>query len=469
MHFEFIDYNHIKKVKKEKNGNESIRLREDKVRETQKTKIEATRAYQVWYKGSLVLGTPNVLYNYGLKEDMMREVNNKMNVRTGFTLYAPNIYLMRTKSLVEEVEPILNIIMVCWVKLQEAIAEATGIGIAIQVDALSDVLEGAGGKMLSPLQMIAIAKTTKTLLYKGINDDGTQRMQKPVSDFQIGAVEQAVTYYNLINQNIELLRQTLGVNGITDASTPIANQTTEGTKTALIGTNNALYPFFSAEKYITEQTMVNVCIMTNNICKFGDIDKTYIGYALSDQNKQTLYATHDMDVQYSCVVEAAHDDYERMELKESAKAALQLRDTTGSGGIALEDYIKIMNIRNTKLAQRYLVSIRKKREKKDAESQMMMMQQKAEQDQQSAQMAREMEIQRMEFETQLYAKKAEIDIMKAAKLKEIELATTKEEIQAQTEAAIILESAKHENSLDLQKQGKKMDLVNTSIKNKRLY
>ena len=128
------------------------------------------RLYDVWYEGSLVLGTSH-MYNYGLAENMVREDSGSKTAVPPFIMHAPELYQNRTIGIVERVIPYVDQMQQIHIKLQQLIAKARPAGIFLDIDGIAEIDMG-DGNFLSPLEIIKIYDETGNVIGSSSTAEG---------------------------------------------------------------------------------------------------------------------------------------------------------------------------------------------------------------------------------------------------------------------------------------------------------
>lgn len=466
LDFTFKDIQHFNVVYRSKFGQISTRVipQEEYKEDKKDLKIE-TREFAVWKKGRIVLGT-NIMYKYGMDTDMIREPSNMIQCRPSFVWYVVNVFQMRNKSLVEDCMPVLDQIHLDWLKIQELKLKLKGKGLSVKVDSLNNVLDSGTGS-LKPLQVLEVYSAENILLWKETDPDG-KTGRPPIENIGADGMNDIIQLFDSINRQVEFLRQITGVNEIVDASTPKTNQLNGTAEMAQEGTNNALYSLYSAYNYIFKETVKNIGILIQQQAKAGTRRAAYQD-GIGESTLMVQAAGSDMsNIEFEYEIDIVDGTQERMELNAMVDAAVKLRDNGASGGIALETGMRIKRIGNTKLAERVLSLERDKVLREDEERAKRLAADKAANDQVSADQAKKARLEEMGIELDVYEKKSMIDIKKeltiigANHMSSLELAQKEGEIDKE------IRGQDHAASETLAMINGKLNLINTSLKDKKL-
>ena len=312
----------------------------------------------VWYKGSLVLGTEH-LFNYGLCENMVRPKGYLNRTLPDYIMYAPDLYQNRTRNIVETVIPYIDQMQQIHIKLQQLIAKARPNGVRIDVDGLSEVTLG-DGNVLTPLELMKIYDETGNVLVSSINSEGDFNYGKdPIIELKNGIVDGVDRLIQAYNHYLNLVRDSIGIAQGADASLPHPDTLVAVQKQAALNSNTATRHILDSVLNITERTASAVTLRIKDIFKYSDLKNAYI-QAIGKINVSILksienYHLHDFGIH----IELKPDSEEKQYLEANINNALS-KDL-----IKLEDAIDIRNVDNIKLANQ-LLKIRRARREKEA-------------------------------------------------------------------------------------------------------
>lgn len=315
-------------------------------------------AYKVVYKGKWIIGT-DYIFDYGLATDMKRAKSSLMDTTLSFHLIAPEFYDMKAFGMMDQLTPIADAIQIAWYRLQNAINQARPKGIMIEMGALEDIPLGKGGKKLQPLAVLDLYNKTGTLVYRKMDAQGRMSNIKPIEELENGLGKDVVSYWQIIQNNIQLLRDITGLNELTDGSTPDARTLTTVANMANESTNNAMQHIIWAERKLLESLANAVILRLQDVVQSGKVE----GYVRSLGNNTMKFIKVSPKL-------AAYEFGILLEDKptEQAKQQLfaQVQAMSAQGLMDIEDAIIIENTDNLKVAQQLLAYKMKKR-KEEAE------------------------------------------------------------------------------------------------------
>jgi len=305
------------------------------------------RSVSALYKGSWIVGTPYI-YDTGKSVNQKRGKKNLQETNFSYHLYAPDLYDMKPLGIMEQVIPVVNQIMILWLKLQNVIAEARPKGIAIDFTAIESVSLGEGGEVMEPEDVIDMFLQKGVLVYRRYDPKSGYSAARPIEELDNGVGKDAIFFYQQILNNIQLIRDITGMNELTDGSTPDARTLTSIAAMAQEGSNNALFYVIDGERDILERASKDLLLRVQDVIKSG---KGYDGYQRSLGSNSIAFwkASERLPAHiFGIQVEIKPDDASRQRLLEYATKY------AGDEGLLPEDIFLIENTENIKQAQEIL-------------------------------------------------------------------------------------------------------------------
>jgi len=166
------------------------------------------------YQAMWVIGTKFVV-NFGKSKDMLK---NESSI--GKTVGPYTIYKLK-KCPIEPIIPTLNNIQINWLQYQHHAAKSRPAGLDIEFSALQDIsLDGAGGTRMKPKEVLRLYFETGILLWRRKGADGQNSNWRPIQEMHNGMSPAMMQHFQNIINNMNLLRDQIGLNELTDASTP---------------------------------------------------------------------------------------------------------------------------------------------------------------------------------------------------------------------------------------------------------
>lgn len=338
----------------------------------------------------------NHVYGYGLENDMVKKASRYWDAALPYIMHAPSLHNMETTCVVEEVVPMVDAVHIAYYKLQNVIAQARPKGIEIEIGALEDVSLMNNDETLTPLQLIDLFNKKGILVYRRLDAAGNVSNYSPIRELNNGIGTEAQEYFNIIQNEFGLIKNFLGLNDLTDGSTPDERTLNGVASLAAEATNNALHHIFNGEKNLFERLFDNAACRIYDSVAFKDS-----GY-YSDSFGKTIYESiRKMDKkayrELGVKVDFGTNDNDK------AKLEADISQSIANGQITLSDKYEIVNIQNLKLAQQILAYRIKKNTEAAHQREMEKITATSEQQQQSVLVAEEERRKTLQMEIQLKA------------------------------------------------------------------
>ena len=417
LDIEFFSVNDMFFEERVNNKGNKVVGRTNKVKKNTKNKKYSKSSYKVVYRGKWIIGS-DYFFDCELSTNMKRAKSSMSNTTLSYHLVAPDIYQMSTYSLGEQMKGIADQIQLAWYKLQNVMLRARPRGIMIEIGALENVPLGRGGKAMKPIDIIDMYSQTGNLVYRAVDEDGNPSQARPISELNNGIGNEAVQYFDIISRQIQLLRDIIGFNEITDGSTPDP-RTLKGVATlAAESTNNSLSYIKDSEKNLIERLSYNLSLRVQDAAKQG----TLSGYSKALGKNSIEFFSVDPDVnlhEYGIILEESPNEYEKEKLNRRIEQALQ------AGQINIADSLIVENTQNIKQAEELLAYKIEKNIQREEQKALMNQQTNAQLQQQAAvqsEQAKQQTIQvQAETKLALIQKEKELDMQMQERKYQFEL------------------------------------------------
>ena len=392
--------------------------RASKVKNDKKDKKFSKTDYKVVYQGKWIIDS-DIYFDCQLATNMKRAKSSMTETTLSYHVVAPNLYQMTTYSMGDQMKSIADQIQMAWYKLQNVMLRARPRGIMIELGALENVPLGRGGKALKPMEIIDLYNQTGNLVYRRLSDEGQASNYKPIEELDNGIGNEAVQYFNIITNNIQLLRDILGFNEITDGSTPDPRTLKGVAKYATESTNNSLDFIKRGERNLLERLSYSLTLRIQDAAQNGSID----GFIRALGSNSVQFFKLDPNVSaYECglVITQKPDEAEKEKLSRRIEQAIQ------TSQITLADAMMVENLDNVKYAELLLAYKIKQNQEETQKKAMEQQQMNGQIQQQSAQMAAQMQQQTMKMEIE-----GKLLLIQREKELDAQLLTTKLQLEAQ--------------------------------------
>jgi hypothetical protein len=344
------------------------------------------------YRCKWIVGT-DIIFDYGKQYDIKRDPINMARAKSSYHINACDFFDMKTFSRMEAIIPYADAIQLAYYRLQHELNTSVPKGFNINLAALEEVSLSGGGQAMRPSDIIDLYLQRGVLVSRSTTFDG--RPNPPaITELQGGTGGAIAEYWNLINQNLDMIRQTLGLNELTDGSTPNPKLLTTVAQLAASGTNNALSDIIYSDKQITQSLSEAIIIRVQDIVR--TTDGTALADSLGKGTVELLKVSPDI-TRYTFGISIVDKPTaeEKAKLDELIKVALQ------QGQLDISDVIRLNNIPNIKQAELFLAyKVRKNMERKQQEA-LQMQQQNGQIQQQSALAAEQAKQQTAQMQAQI--------------------------------------------------------------------
>jgi len=312
-------------------------------------------AYKVVYTTQWIIST-DFQFNYGLATNMKRAKSNMTDVEMSYNFYAPEFFDMQAKGITEQLIPLANSIQIAWYKLQNAINQARPKGVEIDIDGLEDIPLGAGGKSLDVTQVLDLFNEKGVLVYRRRDLSGEISNYKPIQEIENGLGKDAVVWFEIIRNDIQMIRDITGMNEYTDGSTPDPRALTATVNMAVEGSNNALGDVVTGDQLLLKKLGTSLYMRLQDAVKYGNIK----GYAksLGEDSVRFIEATSNISAhEFGIFLTLSMSNEEKMQFK------AKLEDMAAKGIIDPDTAIMVGNIKNKDQAEQVLAyKVKQKRE-----------------------------------------------------------------------------------------------------------
>lgn len=359
---------------------------------------------EVWWEGSMILGTDH-LFGYKKSENMVREKGQLNRTLPKYSMYAPEIYQGKPKSLVGRVIQYVDLMQQVHIKIQQMIAKARPSGVYIDVDGLSEIPLGDGSS-LTPLEVIKIYDETGNVLGTNMNAEGSYNYgREPIRELKNGIVDGIDRLVNTYNFYLNQLRDAIGIPQGMDASMPHPDTLVGVQETVALNSNTATRHILDSILHITKRTAVGVNLRMKDIFKYSHLKDAYVN-AIGKINVDILESLKNYHLhEFGIVISLKPDAEQKQNLERNIQIALEREQ------ISLDDAIDIREVGNLKLANELLKIRRQRREKEKRESEENMVKLNAEENAKAAERASAAKQQEIQVETQ---SKAQLEQLKGS-------------------------------------------------------
>jgi hypothetical protein len=348
-----------------------------------------------------------------LDAEFITSHSNLSETRLSYIIYQPNLYKMKSRSLVDRMIPFADQIQLAHLKIQHVLAKARPKGAAFEIGSLENVSKGDGGTF-TPMELQEIYDQTGNIYYRRIDDEGQMTGAMPIQELENGIGRDFGTLIGVYNHNMQMIRDVTGVNEARDASKPSSEALVGVQKLSLLASNNATRDINDAYLNVTRRVSQSITIRMQDLVNFKGLHKMYTN-VIGDTSMHSIDMMKKLSIhEFGITLDVAPSEEEKQMMEQNIQVSLAQKE------LRLEDAIMIRSIRNIKMANQMLVLRRTKYQ----EDQQAMAKQASEQNamlqQQSAQQAAQLKQQEMQAEVQIEQARVQAKAQAEMELKQLE-------------------------------------------------
>jgi hypothetical protein len=360
---------------------------------------------QIVFEGVLVLGS-DILIKWEAQTNLIRPEAASQKAVSSFVACAPRMYKGNIESLVSRMIPHADSIQLTTLKLQQVKSRMVPDGIAVDVDALSEIDLGDGGKYTATAALDMYFQTGSVLVKSYTQDGEFNQAKTPIQELTTSSGQSKIaTLVNLYNFELNMIRDVTGLNEARDGSMPNPNSLVGLQKLAALSSNTATKHVLDAGLSITKRLATCLSLRIADLLKNEDFREEF-AMQIGKYNLAILEDIKNLYLHsFGIFIELEPDQEEKAQLEANIQVSLAQQT------LDLEDAIDIRMIKNLKMANEMLKIRRKKKlkaaqDREDMQSQIQMQmnmqtqQAAAEQKQQTAQIDAQAKISIKEAEAQ---------------------------------------------------------------------
>jgi hypothetical protein len=387
-----------KKIKTKETGTKLVLPANYKGDPNKRPDIKLTKVVEeIEMEGVYVLGT-NILLEWGVSENMIRPKSNKQKVIRKYINIAPEKEKTFYNSLVNRMIPVEDELNVIELKTAQLVRQITPDGYEINLAVLANLDLGHG--QMEPKDHFDLLMQTGSA-FSSIDEEGNVR--RAITELKTG--DSSGKLQALGNRRMMLLdtmRDVIGLNKMSDASTPDRDSLVGIQKLASLNSNTATRHILDALNYMTIEIAEAVCYRVSDLLKFSNIKEEFVRkigvFAVQDLENIRELHIHD----FAIFLELEGDD------EEKAKLEADLTKEIDKGVLGVEDKYKILSIKNLKYAMSYLSVLKKRKAKLDEERQIRLFQEQAKANMEASQASEQFKQQTAQIEAQQKAEVAKM-------------------------------------------------------------
>jgi len=323
-----------------------------------------TKIEEVWFEGVLVLGT-NILLEWEVCKNMVKEKSNLSKALPNYVVNAPKMYKGFIDSTVNRIIPFADDIQMSWLKLQQIKQRVVPDGQYIDIDGITGINLGEGNKYTIDDALNMYFQTGSVIGRSSTSGGEFNNGKVPIQEVRHSSGQDKISsLWNSIQISMDMIAQATGVNQAIDGSNPDKNSLVGIQKMAAYSSNVATRHILEGSMFITRELAKCISMRISDVLQFSQ-SKNDLVRKISSLNVDSLETIKKLYLyDFAIFIELTPDDEERAKLESDISFEIQ------QGNLGVEDKYAIMNIKNIKLASKYL-SVRKKKKMEEMQNRKM--------------------------------------------------------------------------------------------------
>jgi len=350
MYFEYKTYmDQVFKIKQTEQGLLKAIEKTDEFNPPPNDNFErVSRTIEVLYTGAKVLGNNHML-EWKLAENMTRPSADSTRVEMNYCIAAPRMYKGRIESIVSRITGFADMIQLTHLKLQQVMSRIVPDGVFLDMDGLAEVDLG-NGTNYNPAEALNMYFQTGSVVGRSLTQDGGMNAGKvPVQELASSSGQAKIqSLIGTYEYYLKMIRDVTGLNEARDGSMPDKDSLVGLQKLAANASNTATKHILQSLLYISLRVCENISLKAADLLK-NPLLKNSLANSISTFNTNTLEELINLQLHdFGIYLQLEPEEEDKAKLEQNIQVALQ------TGGISLSDAIDVREIKNIKLANKYL-------------------------------------------------------------------------------------------------------------------
>jgi hypothetical protein len=315
---------------------------------------------EVLFEGVYVLGT-GILLKWEVAENMVRPKSNKQKVMDQYIGVAPNMERGYIDSPVARMIPVEDQLNIIQLKAEQIIQKIMPDGFIIDPDAIAELQLG-GGNVLTVQNVVDMFWQTGSIFARSFGASGDPLYSKPITELRTGdSLSKLQALTSLKAQYMDQMRDVIGLNRASDASSPDKDSLVGVQKLAALNSNIATRHVLDGAGDVTKRLAEAITYRTHDLLKYSPLKEDF-ARKIGATAVKTLESIKDLHLHDFAIFLDLHlDDEQRAKLENDMTIAIE------KGMLSVADKYKVLNIKNFKLALAYMTILMNKYQKKAQE------------------------------------------------------------------------------------------------------
>lgn len=284
----------------------------------------------------------------------------------------------------------------------------------VDLDALENVALNKGGENMKPVDLLQMFFETGILAGRSKDIMGNNVNYKPVIPIDNNVYDQLKALYEHLQITITQMQSIIGLNELTDGSTPNPKTLNGVASIAVESTNNSLFPLQFGERYLLESLAQDMLLLMQQSLKMGKVEG--FAKALNSNTLQFIEVSDTLRMRdYGIMLDERPNDDQKQLLM------MAIQQDQAQGFLDSADALYILNVYNVKQAQQMLAYKARKNKESAQKAEMAKIQENNQGAQQTAMVAEQARQQTLQMEWGLKMQYMEREKQLEAALLQMEL------------------------------------------------
>jgi len=259
------------------------------------------------------------------------------------------MYKGRIESLVSRITGFADMIQLTHLKLQQVMSRIVPDGVFLDMDGLAEVDLG-NGTNYNPAEALNMYFQTGSVVGRSLTQDGGMNAGKvPVQELASSSGQSKIqSLIGTYEYYLKMIRDVTGLNEARDGSMPDKDSLVGLQKLAANASNTATKHILQSLLYISLRVCENISLKAADLLK-NPLLRNSLANSISTFNTNTLEELINLQLHdFGIYLQLEPEEEDKAKLEQNIQVALK------TGGISLSDAIDVREIKNIKLANKYL-------------------------------------------------------------------------------------------------------------------
>jgi hypothetical protein len=323
LQFHYLDYedDYKKEYTNSYKQKRLIRVEYDYTAKNNNEKVKITRKWYV-YTGCWVVGS-DLLFNYGKEQNQLRDGKEPV--------LPYGVFKLADLPITERLIPLYDQLEITWLRFQNAQAQASLSGHAINMRLLSNVT--LGGEPVSPIDALKFMKSVGDLIYSDLDMSDPNRYYggevNPVHPIEGGMKSELEEGIQKFEWTIRMIEHITGLSNVSMGTQADVQAAVGTTKLAAEGSYNIIQPNFAAITFLKGKMAREVMWSIQLKLRYDDKMRKHYSGIIGKKDVEAIRLADKRGAKFGIHFEARPTRDEKMDLYRMIEEALKSQALTG--------------------------------------------------------------------------------------------------------------------------------------------